>query len=310
MNETKLNVGAGPGWRRNGWATTDHKKSLFKGGSAWCLDYPDGCFDLLFSSHMLEHIPHFKIDAVLQEFNRVLKPHGAMRLLCPDLEVIARAYIEKNEILQKRLIAEDPAIRTDLGFGGSLANFVVSGGSDMLMFSRNGDCIGGYAHIFAYDFEMLKKLLERHGFGDVKKCTFLESNYAEFREPLHPISAPARWENQSEWRDCSADMTGFDRDPVSSLIVEAVKIERLPYQDRSFGAPGYRGLDPSHFSWKNITIAYLSFTAVKIRQVPPQIAKVIRSGIDWILPPQSRRRHMMKDLANSSIVAWLYRDKS
>src|SRR5665213_3681322 len=120
MKETKLNVGAGPSWRRQGWATADHKRSLFRRNNAWCLDYSDACFDLLFSSHMLEHIPHFKIDSVLHEFSRVLKPGGGVRLLCPDLEVIARAYIEKDAALRENLLAEDPAIRADLGFGGSL----------------------------------------------------------------------------------------------------------------------------------------------------------------------------------------------
>jgi len=299
MNESKLNVGAGPTWRRKGWATSDHKKNLFGRSSAWSLDYPDACFDLLFSSHMLEHIPHFKIDSVLHEFNRVLKPGGGVRLLCPDLEVIARAYVQKDVTLRENLLAEDPTIRTDLGFGGSLANFVVSGGSDLLMFSRNGDCIGGYAHVIAYDFEMLKTLLERHGYGDIRKCGFLESQYSDFREPLHPINAPAQWTNESQWQDRSAGVTGFDRDPVSSLIVEAVKVEDKAYQAKSFGARGYRGLDPSGFSWKSVTVAYFSFTVTKIRNLPWQLANWIRSGLDWILPPESRRRLIAKELSNS-----------
>jgi len=303
MSEKKLNVGAGPSWRRAGWATTDHKKSLFKGGSsAWRLDYPDECFELLFSSHMLEHIPHFMIDAVLHQFNRVLKPGGGVRLLCPDLEVIARAYVGKDEVLRERLLAEDPTIRTDLGFGGSLTNFIVSGGSDMLMLSRSGDCIGGYGHVFAYDFEMLKTLLERHGFGNVRKCAFLESHYAEFREPLHPVASPARWQNEPQWTDRSSGMTGFDRDPVSSLIVEALKIENRPYKAPGFGARGYRGLDPSRFSWKNITIGYFHFTAAKVRQLPSQFGKIILSGANWLLPLGTRRRRVAKNLASGSLL--------
>jgi SAM-dependent methyltransferase len=305
MNETKLNVGAGPSWRRDGWATTDHKKGIFKSNSAWSLDYPDACFDLLFSSHMLEHIPHFKIDLVLHEFNRVLKPGGGIRLLCPNLEVIARAYVEKDKALRDSLLAEDPAVRTDLGFGGALANFVISGGSDMLMFSRNGECIGGYAHVAAFDFEMMKTLLERHGFGQVRRCEFLESRYIEFREPLHPVTDAAQWKLESQWGDRSAGITGFDRDPISSLIVEAVKVESLPYRGPLFGTRGHRGLDPVHFSWKNMTIAYFHFTFVKVKQLPHQFGKMLLPALNWILPQKSWRRRAVK---NSRIASWLYRN--
>jgi len=305
MTETRLNVGAGPSWRREGWATSDHKEGLFKGASAWTLDFPDAQFDLLFSSHMLEHIPHFKIDSVLHEFNRVLKLGAGVRLLCPDLEVIARAYIEKDEELRAALLAEDPTIRTDIGFGGSLANFVVSGGSDMLMFSRNGDCIGGYGHIYAYDFDMLKSLLERHGFGNLRKCKFLESDYAEFREPLHPLSAQARWINEPQWGDRSAGMTGFDRDPVSSLIVEAVKVANADHTARNFGARGYRGLNPAPFSWMKITMAYLRFTLEKMKQVPWVMGSSLTFSARRLLPPQSKRAQRVKKLMPSSLRRWL-----
>jgi SAM-dependent methyltransferase len=308
MTETRLNVGAGPSWRRAGWATSDHKKGFFKGGSAWSLDFPDGQFDLLFSSHMLEHIPHFKIDSVLHEFNRVLKPGAEIRLLCPDLEVIARAYVEKDEVLRAALLAEDPAIRTDIGFGGSLVNFVVSGGSDMLMFSRSGDCIGGYGHIYAYDFEMLKTLLERHGFGNIRKCGFLESNHSEFREPLHPVSAPARWVNEPQWGDRSSGMTGFDRDPVSSLIVEAAKVTNSDYAARNFGVRRYRGLNPAPFSWKNITIAYFGFTLEKAKQLPSLIGRSLTSASRRLLPPQSKGRQAVKKLVPVSLRRWISRD--
>lgn len=310
MSDHGLNVGAGPSWRREGWTTSDHKKGLFNGGSAWNLGYPDASFDLLFSSHMLEHIPHFKIDAVLSEFNRVLKTGGGIRLLCPDLAVIARAYVQNDQALRAALLAEDPTIRTDLGFGGSLVNFIVSGGSDMLMFSRNGDCIGGYGHIFSYDFEMLQTLLERHGFGNVRKCGFLDSAHPEFREPLHPVSAPPRWSNEPLWGDRSQGMTGFDRDPASSLIVEAFKIRNAHYAPRTFGARGQRGLDPAPFSWKNMTIAYLGFTAQKLRHLPAKVCAECLSALRRALPSGSKGRRALRGLTPPGLTAWIKRLKS
>jgi len=254
---------------------------------------------------MLEHIPHFKIDAVISEFNRVMKPGGIVRLLCPDLEVIARAYIEKNGASFDELLAEDKTIRTDLGFGGMFVNFIVSGGSDMLVLSRNGECIGGYAHIYAYDFDMLRILLRRHGFGDIRRCGFLESSCPEFHEPLHPIGSPGVWVREPDWADRSLGLTGFDRDPQSSLIVEAVKVENVPFVARNFGTLGFRGLDPRFFSWKEMTIGYLSFSWQKFKGVPRALVAGILRILRFAFPAKSRSREKLKNLVPSSIGSWI-----
>ncbi len=264
----RLNLGSGTDWKKPGWTTIDHKASwLRRGGSAWRIGLPDDTVDLLFSSHMLEHIPHFKVDAVLQECNRVMSKGGGIRLLCPDLARLARAYVEPDGATLARFRAEDPTIRTDLGPGGEFMNFIVSPGSDSLLLSRTGECIGGYAHLYAYDFEMLKALLERNGFGDVRRCSFLESRYAEFDEPLHAIGAAPEWQNEKDWPDRSAGLTGFDRDPLTSLIIEAVKVADVHAAAPAYGAPGVRGLDPGPMSWWSVTRGYLDFTGHKLVDV-------------------------------------------
>lgn len=258
-----LNLGSGPDWRRPGWETTDHKAN--RSSTAWRIESADETFDLVFSSHMIEHIPHFKIDEVLSECNRVLRPGGGLRLVCPDLEAFARAYVAGDQSLFDRFVREDPTIRRDLGLGGMLMNFIVSPGADNLLFSRNGECIGGYAHIYSYDFDMLCRLLERHGFSDIQRRGFCESDHAEFREPLHPIGAPCDWRPLIEWGDRSQGITGFDRNPLTSLIVEARKARRVEPRLLKFGTPGERGLDAGNFDWINITRAYVEFTSAKAR---------------------------------------------
>ncbi|HKQ45303.1 MAG TPA: class I SAM-dependent methyltransferase [Rhizomicrobium sp.] len=264
-----LNLGAGPFWRRSGWETTDHKKHWWqRGDTAWRLNFPAESFDLVFSSHMLEHIPHFKIDAVLKECNRVLKTGGMIRLVCPNLETFARAYVARDAETFAKVCDEDPTIRQDLGFGGQLMNFLISPGADSMMFSRNGECIGGYAHVYSYDFEMLKILLERHGFGDVVRSDFGGSAIAQMREPLHVIGTEALWRPEREWPDRRVGTTGFDRSPHSSLFVEA----RKRADDRSavldYGAKNARGLDPVDMGWASMTAGYLSFTWLKLKSVP------------------------------------------
>lgn len=251
-----LNVGSGTAWMREGWDTTDHKAR--RDATAWRIDAKDGSYDLVFSSHMIEHVPHYKIDDVLAECNRVLRIDGGIRLVCPNLAAVARAYVSGDTGAFALFVTEDTSIRRDLGLGGMLMNFIVSPGADTLLFSRNGECIGGYAHVYAYDFEMLRHLLERHGFADVKQTGFCESSYAELREPLREVSLAG---------SAGGGMTGFDKNPLTSLFVEARKVRDDRPTAIAFGASSQRGLDPGAFDWLCITRAYLAFTRQKLRVV-------------------------------------------
>ena len=100
---------------------------------------------------------------------------------------------------------------------------------------------------------MMKLLLERNGFGKVIRRGFCESEYPEFREPLHPIGAPPVWVDVAEWQGVTDGITGFDRSPETSLFVEAEKTSSAPVRRHAFGIVGARGLDPTNFSWWAIT---------------------------------------------------------
>jgi predicted SAM-dependent methyltransferase len=61
------------------------------------IPYPDGTFDLVYHSHVLEHIPKQQADAFIRECVRVLKPGGILRVAIPDLEQISRNYMRLME---------------------------------------------------------------------------------------------------------------------------------------------------------------------------------------------------------------------
>ena len=246
MKKVKLNVGASPIWHKDGWFTLDHKareeSSTSITGDASSIPLPTNSCETVFCSHMFEHIPHVRLESILLEFNRILATRGVVRILVPDMERLARAYVEKDAVFFKKAKDEDESLRTDLGYGGMFVNFIVSPGQDTALLNRGLDqFIAGYAHVYGYDFEMLRILLERTGFGEVRKKEFCESIYPEYSEPLHILGMDPVWNNlnQAFYRnhglvhnydpiqgkyEINFKVTGFDRDPETSLIVEAIKL--------------------------------------------------------------------------------------
>ncbi len=246
MSGKKLNVGPSPIWRKEGWIGIDHKPSrvgqptILTDTNSIPLD--DKSCSVIFCSHVFEHIPHYKLEHILVEFNRVLEKNGTVRILTPDLYVIAKAYVEKDKEIFQKLISEDENVRTDLGPGGTFMNFLISPGQDTALFNKSlTEFIGGYAHVYLYDFQMLKTLFERYGFKAEQK-KFCESSIPDFSEPLHVEGMKPIWVdlnkeffskhnfvhsyNEKDGKyETNFVVTGFDRDPVSSLIIEATKID-------------------------------------------------------------------------------------
>lgn len=50
---------------------------------------PDGAFDLVHASHVLEHVNRNEVYNVLKEWRRVLAEGGELRIAVPDLEIAA-----------------------------------------------------------------------------------------------------------------------------------------------------------------------------------------------------------------------------
>ena len=238
----KLNLGASPIWAKTGWHTLDHKlkesTETAIAGNATDINLPDESCEIVFCSHVFEHIPHTQLPLVLSEINRVLCPGGVLRILTPDLAVIAKAYVEKDEEYFQKLLEEDESIRTDLGFGGKFMNFLVSPGQDTVLLNRDlNKFIAGYAHLYSYDYHMLAIMLDRLGYAP-RQVKFCESNIKELTEPLHVIGLDPVWQsfNQNFYArnglihklsegkyEINFRVSGFDRDPYTSLIIEATK---------------------------------------------------------------------------------------
>ena len=71
------------------WPESTRVHDLTKG-----IPHPNDSVDVVYSSHMLEHLPPQQADSLLSEVYRVLKPGGTLRLVVPDLASAVRAYLD------------------------------------------------------------------------------------------------------------------------------------------------------------------------------------------------------------------------
>lgn len=109
-------------------------------GDARSLPFSDNTFDIVYSSHCIEHVNWYEIKDTIKEWTRVLKDNGSLEVWTVNGYAIAKAVVEyeerehwngpqlsewKNKNIQK-LINDDPY----LWAGGRLFSYARSGEYD------------------------------------------------------------------------------------------------------------------------------------------------------------------------------------
>jgi SAM-dependent methyltransferase len=61
------------------------------------LPFPDGTFEIIYASHVIEHIPWYQLEATLAEWARKLRPGGVLEIWTPDGLKIAKAFVDAEE---------------------------------------------------------------------------------------------------------------------------------------------------------------------------------------------------------------------
>jgi SAM-dependent methyltransferase len=141
------------------------------------IPFEDGTFDVVYHSHVLEHIPRNATARFLQECHRVLKQGGIIRLVVPDLHAIVRRYVSSVLALEE---GEESAWK---GYERALYDLFdqmvreeaasTSEQRPVVRFLERlirGDAAkAGELHHWMYDEHSLRKLLTTAGFQDCRK---------------------------------------------------------------------------------------------------------------------------------------------
>lgn len=134
------------------------------------LRIPDGTVDGIFCEHTLEHLTYPKVEALLQECHRVLKPGGVVRIVLPDLSLFLMNFCAGNQEWFSRweslmfTHSSDPEraarkLETPL----QAISFVTQ----------------EYGHVSSWDFETLSVYLRRSGFREITRTCYGTGRCAE-----------------------------------------------------------------------------------------------------------------------------------
>lgn len=72
--------------------------------------FPTGSVDMMYASHVIEHVPRGNLTKTLREWHRVLKPGGVLRFGVPDFDALIQMYQRSGndvESIVNQLLGQD-----------------------------------------------------------------------------------------------------------------------------------------------------------------------------------------------------------
>lgn len=223
MNVNKMNIGCGATWKDD-WINIDNSPVAFIGKHKLIqrlfskigilpknlqinvpkdlvlrdvrkgLPFKNNTINFIFTSHFLEHLTYFEGRELIQECYRVAAPGAVIRIVVPDVELLARKYLERDSVFNASIAKDrlsgwvfEGRELNEIGFAEILSiqfyaaqnitNFWVKLMTCILygqsIFNIRKKIVN-YYHKWMYDFESLKLLLEYTGFRNVRRCEFRE----------------------------------------------------------------------------------------------------------------------------------------
>ena len=118
------------------------------------LPHEESCIDYIYSSHFFEHIKKGEMIKILYECKRVLKEDGWIRIVLPDIKLLAFKYIN-NEI----------------DINEFLSNFNMTDANENKIVET---IFGRDKHYWMYDYESIESILMEVGFSNIYGNKFRE----------------------------------------------------------------------------------------------------------------------------------------
>jgi predicted SAM-dependent methyltransferase len=122
--------------------------------------YSDSSIDIIYFGQVIEHLnPIYEVTKLLQEFYRILKPDGVIRITTPDLDLLINAYVNKQ---MNKFENEQPEFYKSMDDSAKLASIMYGASGP----SCTWDNYEG--HMFLYTKKSMTDVLEKVGFKNIK----------------------------------------------------------------------------------------------------------------------------------------------
>jgi SAM-dependent methyltransferase len=164
--DRRLEIGPGNN-RLAGFETLDiaPKKNVdYVRDCAKRLPFKNYTFDIVYSSHVFEHIPWYQVEGVLREWVRILKPSGCMELWVPDAVKICKAFVDA-EVESNNYIDRDGWYK----FNPEKDPCVWASGRIYTYGDGNGNPKSPNWHKALFSFRYLKLLMSKVGLVEIKR---------------------------------------------------------------------------------------------------------------------------------------------
>jgi predicted SAM-dependent methyltransferase len=133
------------------------------------LPFEEGAFDLIYASHILEHVPWTHTGETLKEWRRILKDGGSLEVWVPDGLKICRKFVETEES-QEPFVAPDGWYRLN----PERDPCVWANGRIFTYGDEQGTLAHWNWHFALFSPRYLEKLLLKAGFSEVRRMSNAE----------------------------------------------------------------------------------------------------------------------------------------
>ncbi len=131
----------------------------------------------VYCSHVLEHLALDEFRQTLRNVYAYLVPGGTFRFVLPDLEWLARSYVDSPDSQAASRFMRDSYLGVDAQKGGA-------SGIMKMIFGRS-------AHLWMWDYKNMAHELEAAGFTAIRRAKFRDNSDPRF----HEVEDLGRWEN-------------------------------------------------------------------------------------------------------------------
>lgn len=120
------------------------------------LPIPDCAYDVIYASHVIEHIPWYHTLDALREAHRIIVPGGSLEIWTVDFAVVVQAYLAKEWA-------------GDWDCGGRIKHWMHSIAGRTFAYEKNGN--PHMWHKALFDREYLGECLTQAGFSTLENLT-------------------------------------------------------------------------------------------------------------------------------------------